>query len=318
MLLDLLLIGVGLVGLFFGADWLVKGAARLAGSFGIPPLVIGLTVVAYGTSMPEQIVSLTAALNDASDIAVGNVVGSNIFNIALILGITSLIFPIAVNSQLIKREIPLMIVVSFIAFFLASTGKEYSRIEGVVLFAGVLAFTVFSLWFSQRDTDPIEGEINEDVQSLLTEKTNRLLEAGRALVGVIILVLAATATIEGATGVAKAIGISDVVIGLTLVAAGTSLPELATSVVAAFRKQADISVGNIVGSNLFNLLSILGITAIVSPISVNSEILRYDFWVMIGVAIMLFPLALNRRLDRYEGVMFLAVYVSYTIFLFVR
>jgi cation:H+ antiporter len=313
-------IAIGLVGLFFGADFLVKGAARLAATFGIPPLVIGLTVVAYGTSMPEQIVSLTAALSGNSDIAIGNVVGSNIFNILFILGVTAFIFPVAVNSQLVKREIPLMIVVSIICYVLAVTGEEFSRIEGIGLFIGILTFTIGSYWLSQRSKpEDIHGEKGVDeIGEILSAETKPLLEAGRALLGVVILMIAAQLLVNGSTTIAKEIGISDVVIGLTLVAAGTSLPELATSVVAALRKQPDISIGNIVGSNIFNILSILGLTSIIQPIGVNEDVLRYDIFVMIAVALLLFPAAFNLKISRREGAFFLILYSAYTLFLFVR
>jgi cation:H+ antiporter len=315
MIQDLLFIALGLVGLYYGADFLVKGAARLAATFGIPSLVIGLTVVSYGTSMPEQIVSLTAAFNGNPNVAVGNVVGSNIFNIAFILGVTSFIFPIGVHLQLIRRDIPIMIGVSVLAYLLALDGR-YSRPEGALLFAGILSFTFFSYWFSRKEAD--QGAADGEVAELLTEKTNSLLEAGRALLGVLILMGAARLTVDGATGIASSLGISDVVIGLTLVAAGTSLPELATSFVAALRKEADIAIGNVVGSNIFNLLSIFGLTSLVKEISIMDDFLRYDYPIMIGVAILLYPLCFNRRLEKREGAFFLALYVAYTMFLFVR
>jgi cation:H+ antiporter len=321
MIFDLLFIVLGLVGLYYGADFLVKGSARLAASFGIPTIVIGLTVVSYGTSMPEQIVSLTAAFNGTPDVAVGNVVGSNIFNIALILGLTAFVFPVHVHPQLIRRDIPLMIAVSVLAYLMAFDGR-YSRVDGAILFAGILSFTFFSYYSAMHkgQAEPEEEAPSEpdEVAELLSEQTNPLLEAGRALLGVAILMVAARLTVDGATSIASAIGISDAVIGLTLVAAGTSLPELATSFVAALRKQADIAIGNVVGSNIFNLLSILGLTSMVAEIKVADEFLRYDFPVMIAIAVLLYPLAFNKVLSKLEGAFFLAVYVGYTVFLFVR
>jgi cation:H+ antiporter len=320
MLLDLIFIALGLVGLFYGADWLVKGAARLASNFGLPPLVVGLTVVAYGTSMPEQIVSLTAALQDNSDIAIGNVVGSNIFNILFILGVTGLIFPIGVNSQLIRRDIPIMIGVSFLGYLLAFQGDLISRADGIILFIGILIFTFGSYYLAIREKDEIKAEAQEfdELEGLIVENINVLLEVGRTLAGIIILIIAARLTLDGSVGIAEALGISDTIIGLTLVAAGTSLPELATSVVAAFRKQPDISVGNIVGSNIFNILSIFGLTAIIQPIGVAAEYNRWDFPIMIAVAILLLPVAWNRKIGRGEGAFFLVLYTAYVIFLATR
>lgn len=319
MIVDILFIVLGLLGLFYGADWLVKGAARLASSFGLPALVIGLTVVAYGTSMPEMVVSLTAASRGSSDISVGNVVGSNIFNIALILGVTGFVFPIKVHAQLIRREIPFMIAVSVFTFLLAYNGNV-ERLEGIILFAGVLIFTGGSYWLATREKKEIQDEAEEfaEVEDLIDGKFNRLVEFGRVVVGIIVLMVAARLTIDGATNIAEAVGISEVVIGLTLVAAGTSLPELATSLVAAFRKENDISVGNIVGSNIFNLLSILGLTAIVKPIGVADVIIWYDFPIMIAIAVLLFPFVLSRSMGKREAAIFLAIYIAYTIFLFVR
>jgi cation:H+ antiporter len=317
---DLIFIALGLVGLFYGADFLVKGAARLATHFGIPPLVVGLTVVAYGTSMPEQIVSLTAALNGKSDIAIGNVVGSNIFNVAFILALTAFVFPIKIDSQLVRRDIPFMIGVSFVAYFLAWQGREISRLDGALLFAGVLAFTFGSYYLSLREKDEIKAEAQEfdELAGLITENVNVLLEVGRTLFGVAVLIFGARLTLDGSVGIAEELGISQTIIGLTLVSAGTSLPELATSVVAAFRKEPDIAAGNIVGSNIFNLLSILGLTAIIQPIGVASEYIRYDFPIMIMIAVLLLPLVWKQRMERWAGAVLLVLYVAYVIFLATR
>jgi cation:H+ antiporter len=321
VILDLLFVVLGIIGLYYGADFLVKGAARLAASFGVPAIVVGLTVVAYGTSMPEQIVSLTAAFRDTSDISVGNVVGSNIANILLILGVTGLIFPIPVDSRFVRREIPIMLGVSFLAYALALWGSNYTRPEGILLFGGVITFSIASYFAEKREDPTIQAEAQEfeEVAELLIENPNSLLEAGRTLLGILILVAGAQLTVTGAVNVAEAVGISDAVIGLTLVAIGTSLPELATSLVAALRKESDISVGNLVGSNIFNLMSILGLTSIVQPINVSREFLRYDYPIMIAVALLLWMVVLrDKKIGKVEAGVFMACYIAYNTFLFLR
>lgn len=316
LLRDLLYIAVGLVGLYFGADWLVKGASRLASSFGISPLVIGLTVVAIGTSMPELIVSLTAALQDNSEIAVGNVVGSNIANIGLILGVSGMLAPfLAIHTQLLRRELPIMIGVSILVVLMALDG-QINRLEGVVLVIGMIVFTGISYRFGSQDPTPEIEEFKAD--ETLTKPTNRLLELGRLVVGIGVLLVAARLLVDGAIGIALEVGISKVVIGFTLVAIGTSLPELATSVVAAMKKETDIAVGNVVGSNIANLLFILGSVSVVSPIPIDKALLRFEFPVMVFFAALMIPFALDYKLQRREAIFFLGGYVAFCVALFVR
>lgn len=319
MVQDFLFVVVGLTGLVLGSNWLIKGAARLANSFGLPALMIGLTVVAYGTSAPELIVSLTAALQGESDIAVGNVVGSNISNIGLILGLTGLILPIAVHEQLIRREIPFLVAISILGYFFASDG-ELSRLEGLILLTGTLAFTIVSYILATQAKQTFQDEALEfeEAAGLIEPHINRLLEGGRVVAGIVVLVVGAQLTVEGATGVAREVGISDVIIALTLVSVGTSLPELATSLVAALRKETDIFVGNIVGSNIFNLLFILGTTAAVKPIEVADEVIRWDYPLMLGFTLFLLLVTFSLTIRRWEAALLLCAYGGYVAFLFIR
>lgn len=311
MTLYLILIIIGLIGLYYGAEWLVKGSARLASSFGISPLVIGLTVVAFGTSTPELLVSVTAAIRDSGDISIGNVVGSNVANIGLILGLTALLFPITIGSRVVRRELPLMIGISLITFLIVLDG-QLGRWDGLLLFAGLIVFNVVSYSLTEED-DAALGEEFEEFEDLgqLTSQDHRLLELGRALAGVIILVVGARLMVDGATGAAEILGISQVAIGVTLVAFSTSLPELATSLVAAFHDESDISVGNIIGSNIYNLLAVLGITALARPLSIRADILHFDFPVMLAFSIVLWPFVLNNRLGRWKAGLLLAGYIGF-------
>ncbi|MDQ7028996.1 MAG: calcium/sodium antiporter [Ardenticatenia bacterium] len=319
MVLSVIFVILGLLGLFYGADWLVKGAARLARSFGVPTLVIGLTVVAFGTSSPELLVSLTAALRGASDIALGNVIGSNIANVGFILGLTGLIFPIAVHAQVIRREIPLMIAISLVAFLMAADGL-ISRVDGLIFVAGLIVFNVMAYVLAKRGDDEallVEIEEFEELESI-TAPTTRLAEVGRIALGTVVLMFGSRFMVDGAVTIARALGVSEIVIGITLVAFGTSLPELATSLVAALRKESDISVGNIIGSNIYNLLAILGITATVRPIPVAPEILRVEIPIMLAFSILLWPFVLDKTLRGWRAGFLFASYLTFTVWLFNR
>lgn len=319
-LVDVGLVAIGLLGLFYGGNLLVKGAARLASTFGISDVLIGLTVVAFGTSAPELLVSLSAALSGTSDIAIGNVVGSNIANIGLILGLTALIAPIAVNTQLTRREIPLMIAVS-VGVYLLVLDKSVSRGDGALLVGGFLAFTLLSAVLARRDEAAIKSEIHEyeDHERIIdADPQTRLRDLGMIVLGIALLAGGAQALVTGAADIAAEMGVSDLVIGITLVAFGTSLPELTTSIIAATRGENDIAVGNVVGSNVANLLLILGATALVEPVGVGRELLRVDFPVMLVYAALLLPFSFDRTLNRIEAGAFLVGYVVFTVFLFVR
>ncbi len=267
-------------------------------------MVVGLTLVAFGTSAPELVVSVQGALSGHGDIAVGNVVGSNIFNVAVILGLSALIFPLSVHRDLVRRDMPVMLLAALVAIMFLHDG-HLGRSEGGVLLAGILAYVVLSVRATRRHPPPLE-ELAIPVASGGLSKAAALVVLGLAL-----LVLGAHALTWGAVGLARRFGISEAVIGLTIVACGTSLPELATSVVAACRKQADIAIGNIVGSNIFNVLAILGTAALLRPVECP-EVRAFDLLTMGGFSLLLLPLMWTGfRISRTEGALFLALYTGY-------
>ncbi|WP_298980943.1 calcium/sodium antiporter [Caldilinea sp.] len=315
----LLMIG-GLITLVAGAELLVRGASRLAAALGVSPLIIGLTIVAFGTSSPELAVSVQSALSGQADVAVGNVVGSNIFNVLFILGLSALITPLVVAQQLVRIDVPLMIVVSLAVWLFALNGYV-ERWEGALLFAGIVAYTVFLGIQSQRERNAaVLAEYEAEYHPKRPHSwLQGLLDAGMAGVGLALLVLGARWFVDGAVGAAEAMGVSELVIGLTIVAAGTSLPEVATSIVAALRGERDIAVGNVVGSNIFNILAVLGLTALVAPdsgVPVSTNALWLDMPFMIVVAIACLPIFFTGYLiARWEGLLFLGYYIVYTAFL---
>jgi cation:H+ antiporter len=312
----------GLALLVAGAEVLVRGAARLAAQFGIPPLIIGLTVVAFGTSAPETAVSVQAALDGKGDLAIGNVVGSNIANVLFILGLTALIAPLIVSRQIIRLDVPIMIGASLVTYALAWDGS-LSRLDGALLFIGILAYTAFLIINSRRDK-PAAADDEFAAEFGLTEAPKPyawLINLGLIGGGLMLLVSGSNLLVEGAVQMARALGMSELVIGLTVVAVGTSLPELATSVMAAIKGERDIAVGNIVGSNLFNLLCVLGLASLVSPhaIPVAANALAFDFPVMIAVAVACLPIFFNGyAINRWEGGLFIAYYALYTTYLIVH
>ncbi len=316
--LVLFFIGIGL--LILGAELLVRGASRLAAAFGISPLVIGLTVVAYGTSSPESAVSVQSALAGQADLALGNVVGSNIFNVLFILGISAVIVPLAVAKQLIKFDVPLMIGVSFLTAFFAYDGA-ITRGEGAVLFLGMIAYTIFVIRQSRKENAAVQAEFEKEFGQEKIQPASgiaRLLQIGYVIAGLGLLVLGARWLVDGAVALAQSMGVSELVIGLTIVAAGTSLPEVATTIIASIRGERDIAVGNVIGSNLFNILSVLGLTALVAPhgINVAPAALRFDIPVMLAVAVACFPIFFTgNRVSRRKGALFLGYYIAYTLYL---
>ena len=310
MIYVLIIAGLGL--LYFGAELLVKGASSLACRMGVSPLVIGLTVVAYGTSAPEMTVSVQASLQGLGDIAAANVVGSNSFNIAFILGIAALICPIRVSRQLIRRDVPVMIAVSVLCI-LFLLDRHLSHIEGLLLFGGIVVYTVWIFFLASREPD---GSISNEIPSELSKKpaafTTSIIFI---LLGLALLVAGSKMLIEGSVRMARIFGISEVVIGLTIISAGTSLPELATSVVAALRKQPDIAVGNIVGSNIFNILAILGVSSLLSPYSAPG-LSGVDLAMMLAMSVVSLPLMWSGFvLSRVEGLVFLLFYGLYLSYL---
>jgi len=305
----------GTILLVVGAEFLVKGASRLARSIGISPLVVGLTVVAYGTSAPELAVSVLAGLHGDGHIAIGNVVGSNIANVLLILGLSAVVGPLVVSVQLVRFEVPLMIGVSVLALVFARDGN-LSRIEGFVLFAGSIAYTWWAIRKSRTESAAANDEFDKEFGR--TDGGRPAVEGLRVGAGIAVMVFGAHLLVEGATALARSIGVSELVIGLTIVAVGTSLPELATSIVASVRGERDIAVGNVIGSNLFNILAVLGLSSSLLPsgIQVAETAIRIDMPIMIGVAASCLPIFFTGyRIDRWEGVLFLAYYAAYIAYL---
>jgi len=310
----------GFVALVAGAEGLVRGASRLAMRIGISPLVVGLTVVAFGTSAPELAVSTGAALHGQGDIALGNVIGSNIFNVLFILGLSALITPLVVQQQLVRLDVPLMIVASVLVW-LMSLDNTLGRVDGIFLFGGVVAYTVFLIRKSRSETNAaVQAQYADELPAAVSERPlqawllNLLLIGG----GFVLLVLGAGWLVDGAVMLARAFGVSELIIGLTVIAVGTSLPEVATSVLAALRGERDIAVGNIVGSNLFNIMAVLGATAVVAPsgIPVNDAVQQFDFPVMIAVAVACLPIFFTGYLiTRWNGALLFAYYIFYTIWL---
>ncbi|GAB4550470.1 MAG: calcium/sodium antiporter [Anaerolineae bacterium] len=315
MLEDIFWILIGLAGLFYGGNWLVKGAARFANALGISPIVIGLTIVAFGTSMPEMLVSAQAALRGNADIATGNIVGSNIANIGLILGLAALIYPMTVKLQFLRREIPIMIGVLVLFLFMAQD-LIIVRGEGVVLLLGVVAFTVLSYVFAKREGAELAAEI-EEFEATKSYRGGKLAgDLGLMAIGILVLVIASDRLVFGAVNIARAVGISELAIGITLVAVGTSLPELATSLIAAFKKESEIAIGNVVGSNIFNVLGILGVTSLITSVNVNPQLVQIEMFIMIGFAIALLVFCLERKLTRWEGAILLTAYAAFIAYSF--
>lgn len=309
---------LGLTLLVLGAELLVRGASRLALRFGISPLVIGLTVVAFGTSAPELAVSVQSGLAGQSGIAIGNIVGSNIFNILVVLGVSALITPLVVSQQLVRIDVPLMIGASMLLWIMAFDGR-IGLIDGLLLTAGIVAYTVFAIQQGRKENALVQAEYAQAFGEGDRPRLGRLpIQIALIISGLILLVLGAHWLVDSAVVIARALGVSEVIIGLTIVAAGTSLPELATSVVAAMRGERDIAVGNVIGSCLFNLLSIAGIAALVTPggIEVATSLLRFDIPVMAAVALACLPIfAAGHRVARWEGALFLSYYLAYVLYL---
>lgn len=307
---------LGLGALVVGAELLVRGASKLALKLGISPLVVGLTIVAFGTSSPELAVSVQSVASGQTDIAVGNVVGSNIFNVLFILGVSALITPLVVNQQLIRQEIPIMVGASLLFVVMALDGG-LSRLDGLIFLAFLIAHTTFLIVQSRRQ-QAISGGDDQIGPETASWKTSVVAQLALIVAGLALLILGASWLVEAAIAFAKHLGVSEMVIGLTIVAAGTSLPEVATSVLAAIRGQRDIAVGNVVGSNIFNILGVLGLSALVAPnsLSVAPAMLAFDIPVMLAVAIACLPIFFTGHLiARWEGAVFVGLYVAYTLYL---
>ena len=306
-LLQLVLLVVGFVMLIKGADWFVEGAAGIARKFGIPQLVVGLTIVAMGTSAPEAAVSITAALKGNAGISIGNVVGSNIMNVFVILGVTAAIIAIAIQDSTVKYEIPYLIFISVAFLITGYTGGSISQLEGVILWALFILYLAYLFRLAKKGSDEEDEENRSPIFLLLS-----------GIVGAVIIVWGSNITVDSATAIAKMIGLSESFIGLTIVALGTSLPELVTSVTAAKKGSADIAIGNIVGSNIFNILFVIGTTALIIPVPFAANFL-IDSAIAIFAAILLWICVLKtKKLTRMGGIIMLLCYGAYFVYLLMQ
>jgi cation:H+ antiporter len=325
MLLLIFLCGIGFILLYFGAGWLVKGSSSLARSLGVTPIVIGLTVVAFGTSAPELVVSVISSIKAKSMIAVGNVVGSNICNIALVLGASALFQPISSQRAVVQRDIPLMLAVS-LYLLLLSLNSQLGRLEGLTLFVGVIVYTFMNYYWCRKErplqcspgSDTVAGEV-EDI-GYIDSRGRQLMLVGVGIAGV---VGGAEIVVDSAVKIMTILGVGEKFIGLTIVAFGTSLPELATSVVAAIRKEMDISIGNLVGSNVFNILSVIGAAALVRPIPIPGGFFGSALWIdyLVMMATSALPWLMMRKsltISRANGATLLACYVTYLGYLIIK
>ncbi|MEX2582488.1 MAG: calcium/sodium antiporter [Gemmatimonadota bacterium] len=313
MLLDLVYFVIGLAGLVYGAEWLVGGSARIAAKLGVSSFVVGLTLVSFGTSAPELVVSGIASYGGNGELAVGNVLGSNIANIGLILGLAALIRPMYVKRELVLRDVPIMIGAAAIIPVLAWSGT-ISRAEGallLVLFAAYIGFIAVDARRQSSDLDAVLEREGVDV----SERNSVKRDAAIAIVGLVVLAVGANLMVDSAIAIATELGVSQVVIGLTLVALGTSLPELAASVSAARRDEGEIVIGNIVGSNIFNVALILGVSALIRPLPISATVLRIDAPVVIALSLLFVPLMFTSlRIHRWEGGFLVACYLSFIAF----
>ena len=316
MFLGVILVLAGLMLLYYGAEYLVTGSSRLALSFGVRPLVVGLTVVAFATSMPELMVSLFATTRGASSMAAGNIIGSNIANIGLILGVAALITPIVVTRSTLVREVPIMVVASLLVYFMALDG-EIAFMNGLGLFLSLLVFLVYCLMTARNTSIPVDGEVGKIIADTSAGRGRNMF---LVLIGMVGLGLGAELMVRGAVIVATLLGVSELIIGLSIVAVGTSLPELAASVMSAWKGEMDISVGNVLGSNIFNVLFVLGICPMIRPIVIEPRVLSLDFPIMLGFCALLVGLLTmmspRLQLDRKRGVLLLGAYLLFVVSLF--
>lgn len=320
MLAQLLTFTLGLLALVAGAEALVRGASRMALSFGLSPLVVGLTIVALGTSAPEMAVALGAALDGKPDLAIGNVIGSNIANTLLILGVSAIIVPLSVAGQIIRQEVPILIAVTLLLLGFAYNGV-ITRAEAAVLLCLMLAYTTFLVVQSRRASAQTKAEFEGEMPPDSGWDRHWSVQLALVAGGLGLLVLGADWLVSAAVEVARALGVSDLVIGLTVVAIGTSMPEIATSILAALRGERDIAVGNVVGSNLFNILGCLGLAGVGSSagLPVPQAALSFDLWVLLAVSFACLPVFLTgREIARWEGFVFLGYYLAYTAFLILK
>ncbi|MDE1515086.1 MULTISPECIES: calcium/sodium antiporter [Vibrio] len=315
MLEAVVLLFIGLAILVWGADKLVFGSAALARNIGISPLVIGMTILAMGSSAPEMMVSATAALEGKTDTAVGNVLGSNIANIALILGITAMVKPLSIGSAVIRRELPIMLGVTLIAGMIL-WDNYLGFYEGILLIGLFSVFILIMLQISRKEQSHGDTLLDEQASEIPAGVNNRH-ALFWVIVGLILLPLGASMLVDNAVVIAKYFGMSDLVIGLTIIAIGTSLPELAASLAGALKGEDDMAVGNIIGSNVFNILAVMGIPGLLNPSLLSSQAMGRDFWVMLGVSLLLVALVLGKRrqISRWEGALLLSCFIGYISYL---
>ncbi len=327
MLLQSVLLIVGIFGVYFGAEWLVKGSSNLSRDLGIKPIIIGLTVVAFGTSSPELAVSLTASIKGSDDIAIGNIIGSNIANIGLVLGVAAIVLPLKIESVIMKRELPLLIAFS-VGLYLMAIDTEIGFVDGLFLFTGIILYISYQIYNAVNSKvkshnsmgntpDDEVGKIGLLDKEGLTKRKRLLMNTLYIVVGLTGLLIGAHVLINSAIFIAGRLGISEMVIGLTVVAFGTSVPEMATSVVSAFRKEVDICVGTVIGSNIFNILMVMGSVALIRPLNVASETLFFELPAMLLFSIALIPMMRGSlRVNRFEGFLLVLGYFIFIILLF--
>ncbi|CAI1590915.1 Inner membrane protein yrbG [Serratia quinivorans] len=317
MFLAIVLLIVGLFLLVYGADRLVYGAAVISRSLGVPPLIIGMTIVGIGTSLPELFVSTTAALNGQIDMAVGNVIGSNITNILLILGVAALIHPLAARSEVLRRELPLMLAVTVLCGFVLMDGT-LSRLDGVLLLAAAAVFILLMLKIARLAQREGNDSLTVEQMAELPQDSSNTVAVLWLVLAFIILPLSSKMVVDNATVIAHFFGMSELVVGLTLIAVGTSLPELATSIAGALKGEDDMAIGNIIGSNIFNTVIVLGVPALLSPGRVDGAAFHRDYWVMLAVSIVLTALCVGRkhRIGHLAGALLLCGFIAYLAVLF--
>jgi len=313
---------LGLAGLYYGAEWLVRGASGVALSAGLSSLVVGLTVVAFGTSLPELIVSVQANLQGSGDFALGNVIGSNICNIGLVLGVAAMMTSIPVQPQIVNRELPLLLIASIVFIVMLLVDGQIGRIEGLILSIGIVAYTITAISIARRNPEDPIAAVDDELEELIDDEEKGNSRLGQhlllAFIGLVVLGLGSDRLVAGGEFLAKALGVSEAFIALTLVAFGTSLPELATTIVACRKGEAELAAGNAIGSCLFNLLCVIGFTALIKPI-VRTAIAIEDLLVMAGFAVAIFLLMKRRPvLERGVGVMMVVAYLAYVVFLGIR
>jgi cation:H+ antiporter len=322
MLINCVILLFALIALVISADKFVQGASSIAKNFGVSPIIIGLTIVAMGSSAPEMMVSATAALQGKADTAIGNVLGSNITNIALILALTVLFKPIEVQSSLVKKEIPLLLAISIAAWFIFQNG-EFSRLEGILLMVGFILFIAMLLRsaLKQRKAGESDDPLINEVELELPETLSTNQAIFWLLFGMVLLPISANYLVDSAVFIAKYFGISDLVIGLTIIAIGTSLPELAASIASVIKKEDDLAIGNIVGSNIFNLLAVLALPGMIAPGMIDTAVISRDTPIMIFITLLLLLLCFSRRfgyfrITRIKGALLLFCFIGYQYLLF--